>query len=186
MSEYTKSLIKQNDQVLEKFIARIKIFDPNVAQPELLSHIPLVDCYGGKTNIKGIASIVPADNSTLVIKPWDSKNIKNIEKAIALANDIDVNTKTQGNEIYAVFPPMSQDKREQYGRNIKTISEDFKILLRKNRTNILSSIKEAEKNKELSKDELKKLSDAVTKTTQEYEKKINDELLKKYKSLKIN
>ena len=182
VAEVIKLFKEKSELILQKFIKKISSFDNN-AHPDLVNHIKLIDCYGEKTIVNHVANVVVIDNLTLSIKPWVKENIKNIEKGIASVSSLEVDTKVQGSELYVVFPPMSQERRDDFAKNIKAIGEDYKVSVRKIRTDIVNKIKEEEKAKILNKDDAKKMTNEVTKLTQDYVAKISDEVVKKSKAL---
>ena len=79
------------------------------ANPNVLSRI-MVDYYGTPTPVNQIGSVSTPDARTIVIQPWDSSTLKNIEKAI-LASDIGITPANDGKVIRLAFPQPTEERR---------------------------------------------------------------------------
>jgi ribosome recycling factor len=145
---------------------------------------PLVaEVYGGKMPISQVATVSALDARTLSIQVWDKEAVKGVEKAITNAN-LGVNPVTEGQVVRITLPSLTEERRAEYGKLAAKYGENAKVALRNLRRDVLELIKKAEKSKEISEDEQKKLSDKVQKVTDNYTKIIDDKVTVKEKEIK--
>jgi ribosome recycling factor len=149
------NFIEKNKEGFSKIIDHLKTEISSLrtgrAHPSLVENI-VVDAYGVKTPIRGLANIAIPDAKTLVIEPWDKGIIKDIEKAIQLAN-IGVNPVNEGTKIRLVMPVLTEENRRELIKVLGQKLEQARISVRSVRDSIKDEINEAEKNKEISEDE---------------------------------
>ena len=89
----------------------------------------MVDYYGSPTPIQQIAAISSPDARTLVISPWDTKLLKDIQKAIQIS-DLGINPQNDGSVIRLTFPPLTEDRRKELVKDIQKIAENAKVAAR--------------------------------------------------------
>jgi len=142
------------------------------ANPALLDRIT-VDYYGSPTPLKQIASISAPEARMLVIQPYDSSSIKNIEKAIT-QSDLGINPSNDGKIIRLSIPLLTEERRKDLMKIVKKTGEDAKIALRNERREANDTLKKMNKNKELTEDDLKRAEDEVQKLTDKYTEIIDD------------
>ena len=165
----------------EKELASIRT---SRASTSMLDNI-LVDAYNTKTPISQLANINVPDSSTLTIQVWDNSLIKNIENAIIESN-LGINPQTDGNIIRLPIPKLSEERRLELTKIASQYSETAKISIRNIRRDSIDEFKIAEKEKQISQDDLKKHSSEIQKITDDYVKKIEDiALTKKNEILKV-
>ncbi len=123
------------------------------ANPHILDKV-MIDYYGVPTPIKNMASISVPEARILAISVWDASQIKNVVKAITVA-DLGVNPTDDGKTIRLVFPMLTEERRKEIVKQIKKIAEDSKIAIRNARRDAMDMIKDLEKNGEISEDERK-------------------------------
>ncbi len=165
----------------EKELASIRT---SRASTSMLDNI-LVDAYNAKTPISQLANISVPDSSTLTIQVWDNSLIKNIENAIIESN-LGINPQTDGNIIRLPIPKLSEERRLELTKIASQYSETAKISIRNIRRDSIDEFKIAEKEKQISQDDLKKHSSEIQKITDDYVKKIEDiALTKKNEILKV-
>jgi ribosome recycling factor len=133
------------------------------ASPSLVEHIK-VDYAGVPTPLNQMAAISAPEASLIVIQPWDRSTIPSIEKAIMKA-DLGLNPVTSGNLIRLSIPPLSEERRQELTRIVRKREEERKIAIRNLRHEALGSLKELEKNKEISQDELRRALEKLQKLT---------------------
>jgi ribosome recycling factor len=133
------------------------------ASPALVEHIK-VDYAGVPTPLNQIAAISAPEARLIVIQPWDRNSIPNIEKAI-LKSDLGLNPVTSGNLIRLSIPPLSEERRQELTRIVRKREEERKIAVRNLRHEAMGSLKELEKNKEISQDEHKRALEQLQKLT---------------------
>lgn len=145
---------------------------------------PIVaEVYGGKMPISQVATVSSIDARTLSIQVWDKDTVKAVEKAITNAN-LGVNPVIEGQVIRFSLPSLTEERRAEYAKLAAKYGESAKIALRNLRRDVMESFKKAEKNKEISEDDHKKLNDKVQKITDTYTKQIDEKVIAKEKEIK--
>jgi ribosome recycling factor len=137
-----------------------------------------VEVYGQQTPINQVGTISVSDPQTLTIQVWDSNNIKFCEKALR-ESDLNLNPIVDGQIIRIPVPKLSEDRRKELSKIVNQQSEKNKISIRNIRRNGMDFLKVEEKNKNISEDESKKLSNDLQKLTDEYIKKIESKIKEK-------
>ena len=123
------------------------------ANPTLVENI-MIDYHGTLVSMQQIATISAPEVNLIVIQPWERTSLRNIEKAILKA-DIGLNPLNDGNIIRVVVPPLSEERRTKLARLVSKKVEERRIALRNIRRDSIGKLREMEKNKEISQDELK-------------------------------
>lgn len=113
-----------------------------------------VDAYGSPTPIKQLGSVSAPEPQQLVIRPFDTSVIKDIEKAI-VASDLGLAPQSDGKVVRLNIPALSGDVRKKMVSRTKDLTEDAKIAIRNVRRDANKHLDQLEKDKELSEDELK-------------------------------
>ena len=130
-----------------------------------------VDVYGQSLPINQIGTISVSDPQTLSIQVWDANNVKFCEKAIR-ESDLNLNPIVDGQLLRIPVPKLNEDRRKELSKIVGQQSEKIKISIRNIRRNGMDYLKQEEKNKNISEDESKKLSNDLQKLTDEFVKKI--------------
>jgi len=151
------------------------------ANPSLLDQIS-IDYYGMATPLKNIANISVPDPRSLVIAPFDPKSLKDIERAI-LVSDIGINPSNDGRNIRLVIPPLTEERRKDLTKVIKKMGEESKVAIRNCRRDANETLKKAEKNGELTEDDLKDDLEEIQKLTEQYMKDVDNMVSEKEKEL---
>ena len=136
------------------------------ANPHLLDKLR-VDYYGTPSPIQSVANISVPEARVIQIQPWESKMIKEIEKAI-LASDIGITPGNDGKIIRLVFPELTEDRRKELVKDIKKKAEAAKVAVRNVRRDANDAIKKAAKASEISEDEQKQIEDEIQKLTDKF------------------
>lgn len=146
------------------------------ANPHLLDKLR-VDYYGTPSPIQSVANISVPEARVIQIQPWESKMIKEIEKAI-LGSDIGITPSNDGKIIRLVFPELTEDRRKELVKDIKKKGEDAKVAVRNVRRDANDMAKKAGKANEISEDVQKEIEDDIQKLTDkmitEIDKMIDD------------
>src|SRR3984885_14839988 len=98
------------------------------ASASLIENI-LVEVYGSQMRLRELAGISSPEPRMLVVQPWDMAGIQAIEKAIQKAN-IGLSPVVQGKIIRVSFPELSTERREEFVKIIKKMSEDGRVAIR--------------------------------------------------------
>lgn len=133
------------------------------ASPALIEHLK-VDYGGVPTPLNQIASISAPEARLLVIQPWDPGSLRNIETAI-LKSDLGLNPVNDGRLIRLSIPPLSEERRQELIKIVHKRLEERRVAVRNLRRDALEEIKKAEKNKEISQDEARRIQDQLQKMT---------------------
>ncbi len=136
------------------------------ASPALIERLN-VDYYGSPVPLQQLASFQVPEARLLVIKPHDRSAIGAIEKALN-ASDIGVNPSNDGIIIRLAFPALTEDRRKEYVKVVKNLAEDGRVVLRSVRRDARKALETAEKDGDISKDELERAEKDLEKMTQEH------------------
>lgn len=147
------------------------------ANPALLDGVR-VEAYGVQMSLKEVATVSTADARMLIVKPFDANNLSPIEKSIMNAG-LGLNPSSDGVVLRVPIPPLTEERRKGLVKQVKDLAEDAKIGVRAGRRDANDLLKNAEKDKEISEDELKKGLDRVQELTNTYVKQIDDVVSKK-------
>ncbi len=104
----------------------------------------MVDYYGTPTAVSGVASVTVPDARTILIQPWEKKNISHIEKAI-LDSNIGLTPSNNGEQIRLTIPPLTEERRKELVKQVKGMAETARISLRNARRDAVESFKKATK-----------------------------------------
>ncbi len=136
------------------------------ATPALIEHIK-VEYVGVPTPLNQIAGISAPEARLLVVQPWDPGSIHNIEKAI-LKSNLGLNPTSDGRIIRVNIPPLTEERRQELIKLVRSRVEERKIAIRNLRREAMEELKGLEKNKDISQDELKRLLDQLQKLTDSF------------------
>jgi ribosome recycling factor len=114
----------------------------------------------------------------LVVKPHDRGSIAAIEKALGAAN-LGVNPSNDGAVIRLAFPALTEDRRKEYVKVVKNIAEEGRVAVRGVRRDARKTLETAEKDGEISKDELDRAEKELEKMTQEHVDNIDKATVRK-------
>ena len=141
-----------------------------------------VEYYGTETPLAGVATISSPDARTLVVQPWDSSLLKEIQKAIQ-TSDLGINPQNDGKVIRLVFPQLTEERRKELTKQVKKYAEDAKVAMRNVRRDGMDYIKKLKKNSEITEDEQKKAEKDLQDLLDKYIKKADEALAAKEKEL---
>ena len=136
------------------------------ASPSLVERLT-VEYYGTATPLQNIAAIHATDARTLTIQPWDRKTLGDIEKAI-LKSDLGLNPNNDGQVLRIVIPPLTEERRKDLVKVVHKKLDDAKVAVRNIRRDGHDHLRDQEKKKEISADELKRDTDRLQKLTDRY------------------
>ncbi len=131
------------------------------AHPSLIENVN-VNVYEQTLTLKDVATINVQDAQTLAVTVWDAANVETADKALRHAN-LSLNPRLEGNKLYIVLPPITDERRQEFSSLLKQKAEQAKISVRNARRETNDANKAANKTSTLSDDELK----AHLKTTQQ-------------------
>ena len=170
---------------MEKTISSLKKEFASVragrANPSLLDRIT-VDYYGTPTPLNQLSNISAPEPRLLVIQPYDSNSIADIEREI-LKSDLGLNPSNDGKIIRLAIPQLTEERRKELSKLVKKYGEEAKIAVRNIRRDSNDELKKAEKDKLITEDDLKLGQDEVQKVTDEFSKKIDELVDQKIKEI---
>lgn len=177
LEQYEEKMDKSLDSLLNEF-ASIRA---GRANPHLLDKIR-VDYYGQPTPLQQVANISVPEARTLMIQPWESSLIKEIEKAI-LCSDLGITPNNDGKSVRLNFPELTEDRRKEMAKDVKKKGENAKVAIRNVRRDANDAFKKQNKASEISEDELKDLEEKVQKLTDKYIDKVDKAVEEKTKEI---
>ena len=133
------------------------------AHTGLLDHIQ-VDYYGSATALSQIANVTLVDARTIGVQPWEKKMVPVVEKAIR-ESDLGLNPATNGDMIRIPMPALTEERRRELVKVVKSEAEDAKIAVRNLRRDANNHFKEELKARTISEDDERKAEDDVQKLT---------------------
>ena len=180
------SQIKTNaDQKMQKSIETFKANLAKIrtgrASPGILEHI-MVDYYGNPTPISLVANLGLADARTINVTPWEKNMVAVVEKAIR-DSDLGLNPATQGAVIRVPMPPLTEERRKELTKVVKSEGEETKIAIRNLRRDANEHLKRLVKDKEISEDEERRAQDEIQKLTDRYVTDVDKLVLEKDKEI---
>lgn len=154
----------------EKMKKTVSVYEENLseiragrANPAILNKIK-VDYYGVPTPINQVAGISVPEARLIVIQPWDTGILKEIEREILKA-DIGINPNNDGKVIRLNFPELNEERRKELVKEVKKIAEETRIAVRSIRRDSIDSYRKMQKDSEITEDELKQAEEDIQKIT---------------------
>ncbi len=133
------------------------------ATPALVEGV-MVDYYGTPMPLQQLASISVPEARLIIIQPWDLQAIPNIEKALR-ASELSLNPSNDGTLIRVPVPALSEERRRELVRLLHRKTEDAKVAVRNVRRDALDKMRDMERNKVVSQDEVRRAQDQLQKLT---------------------
>ncbi|HEX3023090.1 MAG TPA: ribosome recycling factor [Lachnospiraceae bacterium] len=164
------SRVKQYDEKMQKSLESLNeefgTIRAGRANPRILDKLR-VDYYGTPSPLQSVANISVPEARVLMIQPWESSLIKEIEKAI-INSDLGLTPSNDGKIIRLSFPELTEERRKDLVKDIKKKAENAKVAVRNIRRDANDAIKKMSKASEISEDEVKDLEDQIQKMTDKY------------------
>lgn len=176
---------KSADQRMHKSIETLKADLAKVrtgrAHTGILDHV-MVDYYGNPTALSQVANVTLVDARTIGVQPWEKKMVAVIEKAIR-ESDLGLNPSTQGDLIRVPTPPLTEERRKEMVKLVKSEGEDAKIAIRNIRRDANEALKKLLKDKACSEDDERRAQDDVQKLTDKFVQEVDKLAAEKEKEL---
>lgn len=178
-------LKKTAEQKMNKSIESLKTDLGKVrtgrAHTGLLDHVQ-VDYYGSPVPISQVANITLVDARTIGVQPWEKPMVGKVEKAIRDA-DLGLNPATQGDQIRVPMPVLTEERRRDLIKVVKSEGETAKVSIRNLRRDANNALKDALKKKEIPEDDERRAQDDIQKLTDKAVAEIDKLLAEKEKDL---
>ncbi len=171
INEVKQELKKKIEDAIEAMRQSLSKIRTGKASVGLLDGL-MVDYYGSPTPINQLATLSTPEPRLIAIQPWDKGALASIEKAI-LKSELGLNPNNDGKIIRIPIPPLTEERRKELVKMVKKIAEEFRVEIRNHRREANTMLKDMEKDKEITKDELKKALDDVQELTNKYMKEID-------------
>ena len=176
---------KNTEQKMQKSIETLKSNLSKVrtgrAHPGMLDHVQ-VDYYGTPTQISQVANLTLLDARTIGVQPWEKKMLATIEKAIR-ESDLGLNPSTQGDLIRVPTPALTEERRKEMVKLVKSEAEDSKIAIRNIRRDANEALKKLLKDKAISEDDERRAQDDVQKLTDKFVAEVDKLVAEKEKEV---
>ena len=148
------------------------------ASAAMLEHIT-VDYYGTPTPITQIGAVKVPEAHMLTIEPWDKSIVNAVEKAI-MASDLGVTPSNDGTGLLRLpFPAPTEERRRELAKECKGVAENGRVAIRNARRDAKGKMERAQKDGEMSEDDLKRAEAELQKLTDTYVKKVDEMLAAK-------
>ncbi len=170
--------MKKSISVLEEDFSTIRV---GRASSKVLDKIT-VPYYGTPTGLDGVATIKATDARTLVITPWETNMLKEIEKAI-LASDVGITPTNDGKCIRLTFPALTEERRKELTKKTAKMGEDCKVAIRNIRREANDNAKALKKNSTITEDDLKDAEKKIQDLTDKIIKEVDVVIAKKDKEI---
>lgn len=136
------------------------------ASPALVEKLP-VEYYGTPTALMQLAAISVPEPRSLMIKPFDPSTLKGIERAI-LTSDLGLNPNTDGKVIHLNLPPLNEERRRELVKHVHQRLEEARVAIRNIRRDVHNDMRDFEKEKLITEDELKRGEEDLQKLTDRF------------------
>ncbi len=176
-----KSYNQKMDKTFEVFAKELTSLRTGRANSNMLDLIR-VDVYGQKMPINQVGSITTPEPRIINIQVWDLNNVTLIDSAIK-KSDLGLNPQIDGQLIRLPIPDLSEERRSEIKKMIKTMGEKCKVSIRNIRREANDNLKNLLKNKEISEDDEKKFEKLVQTFTDDHIKKIDEKVTTKEKEI---
>ena len=181
VADAKKTADQKMQKSIETFKANLAKIRTGRASPGILEHI-MVDYYGNPTPISQVANLGLADARTINVTPWEKNMVAVVEKAIR-DSDLGLNPATQGAVIRVPMPPLTEERRKELTKVVKSEGEETKIAIRNLRRDANEHLKRLVKDKEISEDEERRAQDEIQKLTDRYVTDVDKLVLEKDKEI---
>lgn len=141
------------------------------ATPALVEKLP-VEYYGAPTPLMQLASISVPEPRSLMIKPFDPTTMKSIERAI-LSSELGLNPNNDGKAIHLNLPPLTEERRRDLVKHVHARLEEARVAVRNIRRDLHNDMRDFEKEKLISEDELERGENELQKLTDRYVEEVN-------------
>jgi len=179
------ALLKDTERKMDNAIDALKRDFQKVrtgrANPAILDNV-MVEYYGNPTPLNQVGNISVPDPQMILVAPWEKTMLGEIEKAVQKA-DLGLTPQNDGNVIRLPIPPLTEERRKEMVKQIKKMGENAKIPIRNVRREGNEKAKKMEKDKEISQDDMKQITDKIQDVTDDRVKKVDVLILEKEKEL---
>ena len=181
MSDFVKDAESKMLKTIEAVKADFASVRAGRANASVLDRVQ-VEYYGSPTPLNQVASISSPDPRQLLIQPWDSSLLREIEKTI-LTSELGINPQNDGKVIRLTFPQLTEERRKELTKQVHKYAEGGKVAVRNIRRDVMDKIKAAKKMSEITEDDAKDYEKKLQDVTDKYVKKLDELAAEKEKEL---
>ena len=177
----SKNYNEKMDKTIDVFSKELNSLRTGRANANMLDIIK-VDVYGQKMPVNQLATITTPEPRTINVQVWDLNNVNLIDSAIK-KSDLGLNPQIDGQLIRLPIPNLSEERRTEMKKMVKSMGEKCKISIRNIRREANDELKDLLKKKEIAEDEEKKFEKNIQNFTDEHIKSIDDKVATKEKDI---
>jgi ribosome recycling factor len=181
LDDIKKDATTRMQKCIQSYQADLKKLRTGRAHPSLVENLK-VEFYGSDTPLSQVANIAIEDARTITVTPWDRTMVGAIEKAI-YKSDLGLTPMSAGAVIRVPLPPLTEERRRDLTKVVRSNAEDAKVAVRNVRRDVLADVKEALKAKLISQDEERKAQDDIQKLTDKFVAEIDQHTAAKEKEI---
>ncbi|AJP57411.1 ribosome recycling factor [Pandoraea vervacti] len=166
VADVKKNVEQKMTNSIESFKGQLAKIRTGRAHTGLLDHVQ-VDYYGSMVPISQVANVTLVDARTIGVQPWEKNMVAKVEKAIR-ESDLGLNPATQGDLIRVPMPMLTEERRREMTKLVKSEGEAAKVAVRNLRRDANDQVKKLVKDKEASEDDQRRSDDDVQKLTDKF------------------
>lgn len=174
LKKTTETKMQKSLDSLKNDLAKVRT---GRAHTGLLDHVQ-VDYYGSMVPVNQVANITLIDARTIGVQAWEKPMAAKIEKAIR-DSDLGLNPASQGEIIRVPMPALTEERRRDLTKVVKSEGENAKVAIRNLRRDANNTLKEALKKKEIAEDEERRTQDDIQKLTDKFVAEVDKMLAQK-------
>lgn len=160
-------------KVIDFLIDDLNSLQVGRANPSVIEKI-MVEAYDSKMPLVELATIMSSESSQLVVTPFDQTILKNIERALSMDRGLGLIIKLEENNIRVQFPPLTEERRQEFAKLLKQKVESARVMIRQTRHEKQSEVKRGFENKEIDEDQKFNQEKELQDLTDEFNKKIEE------------
>ncbi len=130
---------KQLAEVVEHFTGELDAIRAGRVTPSTVERVP-VAAYGTRSPLFELASITSPEPNVLLVQPWDTSILRDIERALTTA-DVGVAPVVQGEVIRLPFPPLTEERRRELAKRVDALAEEARVAVRRVREAVMKRLK---------------------------------------------
>ena len=178
LNKTTEQKMQKSIEVLKGDLAKVRT---GRAHTGLLDHV-MVEYYGSMVPVNQVANITLADARTIGVQVWEKGMAQKVEKAIR-DSDLGLNPASQGELIRVPMPALTEERRKELIKVVRTEGEAAKVAIRNLRRDANQTLKDGVKEKAISEDDERRGTESVQKLTDKYVAEIDKLLVEKEQEL---
>jgi ribosome recycling factor len=171
VNESVNELKKHMEKALEHLKTEFSKLRVGRATVSMIDNVR-VEVYGSAMTLKEVAALATPDARSITIQPWDRGVIPDIERGIMAAN-LGLTPINDGKLIRVNLPPLTEDRRKDFVKQVKKFGEDAKVTVRNQRRDAMDGLKAKKDKSEISEDESRRMQEEIQKQTDHFIQEID-------------